>query len=104
MKKIKVNFAIMAMIIGATAAFAFKPASALSLNGKRTNTTWYFTGVEGQVLTASDWSQTSPGDCQPTGSLPCAITVNAGTQSQLQTYLNGHTEAQIDAESTNKRN
>ncbi len=103
MKKLKINFAILAMIIGVTAAFAFKPAGPKTIKG-HTQTTWYFNGSTGQVQTASDWSTNNiPDDCSSTGSLPCSITVDASTQSQLQTFLNSETVAQITNMSVDKR-
>ncbi|QJD95972.1 hypothetical protein HH214_08825 [Mucilaginibacter robiniae] len=97
MKKIKLNFALAAMLAGATAAFAFTPA-------RHANTNWYFNGSAGQEQSASAWSTTTvPDDCAPSGTLPCEISVNASNQTQLQSFLSSHTVAQIDAMSAEKR-
>lgn len=91
------NLALLVMVAGATAAFAFTPA-------RRANTNWYFNGSAGQEQVASAWSTTKvPTDCGTTGNLPCEISVNASNQSQLQSYLSAHTVAQIDAMSAGKR-
>ena len=103
MKRFKINLAIVAMLIGVTAAFAFKPVPKKAITGRQT-TVWYFDGVSGQVKDAVDWSTTDiPDDCALTGTLPCSISVSASNQTDLQTFLNGETVTQITNMSSERR-
>lgn len=97
MKRFKINvMAVVAMVVAA-GTFAFKAPVAQE---------WVFTGTSAsQIKTASFYSLSSPSpvDCEAQATLPCSISNNATSRTQLQTYLNTKTTAQVMDEANGQR-
>lgn len=100
----KKNIVILSAIVLAAAGSAFtltkkEPAK------QKVMTTWYFDGTSSQIKQAAHWrsSGSENADCSTSGTRPCAITVDAADQEDLQEYLNPLTAGAITASSTKKR-
>lgn len=105
MKKLKINIALIAMIVAATAAFAFKPAPVVQ--GKHAPVNWFYNGTastEAAIKDGNNWDLSNAGSCSAAGTRPCEITVeDVSTQEDLDAYLDGFTRAQILAMSPNRK-
>lgn len=68
-------------------------------------TTWYFDGTEEQILNPELWRTSgSPAvDCASLGNSPCAISVSATDQEELEEYFSDKSASQITAMSSQKR-
>ena len=102
---LKTLFAFIAVVMAVSISYAFfKNKSVAPMTGSAV--TWYFLGTSASGMkTASNWSTTNPNnpDCGQGSDLPCDITVEASNSSQLQSYLDAHTNAQILAAANDQR-
>lgn len=100
MKRFKINKAFLAaLILGSTIALTQSAfTSAKPLKVKSGGTEWQFNGTStSEMKSASEYSEVSGSgpSCDDANVLPCTINVTG----DLQTYLNGHSDAQILAAS-----
>jgi|GEM_PF-5249329 len=96
--KAALSVAALLMVITVSYAFVSKKTQAPEPKAKAV-TVWYFVGNAAQEQDASYWTTTNPNnpDCGSGTDLPCDISVDASTSSQLQTFLSAHSDAQINA-------
>jgi len=98
MKKFLPGFAAVMLALAASAFTAHK-----------TDAQWVFTGAStADMRSASNYSQTEsqPADCGTIGSLPCTVNLpeEVNSSEALQDYIDTHSNAQILANSPQKRN
>jgi hypothetical protein len=102
MKRIKLNFAVMAFILGSAVAFTQSAFTTVKKPHIALNATQY--QFNGTTLiadkSASNYSVVSGSPSCVGSSLPCTITVTG----DLQTWLNAHTDTQIRDMADQKRN
>ncbi len=99
MKRLKVNVALVAMVMAAFAAFAFQPAKANA--GGKLLTSWFYNSASSSAADIKDAAnyamvnhdQDDP--CITSGNRPCELQVNAADQAALQTYLDGQTAESV---------
>ena len=107
MKTIKINLAVIAMIIGVSAAFAFKAESATS-NKHRASRYWYYNSAStdgAQFKVATNYSTTNNSEtCVVSAERPCKILVNADNTTQLQSILTPLTPDDISDMSEGHKN
>lgn len=107
MKTIKMNLAVIAMLIAVTAAFAFKADTNYGKN-KKAARYWYYnsSSTDGaQFKVAGNYATTNNSEtCVVTAERPCKIFVNADNATQLQTILTPLTPDDISDMSEGHKN
>lgn len=99
MKNLRINLLlIVALLVTAATVSAFSLVNRKAPIAKpRLTSTWTFVGTTGQILTASEWEERSPGgaECGEIGDLPCSISVEADDETALAAYFVGKSEQNI---------
>jgi hypothetical protein len=88
MKRFKINVALFAMVLGVTAAFAFKPEIKAS---KFVDVTWSRTGTVA-APEGNSWLQTSSGTCDEALKI-CQATFVSGYNPNTHTYAQNQANA-----------
>lgn len=89
MKRMKINFAMLAMLVGATAAFAFKAPSPTPL----ANSLWKFNG--GDATVASNYSATTGVPCAGSDAI-CEISAPADPGNSNQPAIDTGLQSRIE--------
>lgn len=89
MKRMKINFAMLAMLIGVTAAFAFKAPVPTAL----ANSLWKFNG--GDATVASNYSATTGVPCSGSDAI-CEISAPADPVNSSQPAIDSGLQSRIE--------
>jgi hypothetical protein len=104
MKKMKINFAALALVLAVVLGFTTR-SNATVEKGKSTATVWFYNAAgstQADLQNGGNWA-TNSGSCSASGTRPCQITVDAADQAELTDYLSDFTKSQILAMSVNRK-
>jgi hypothetical protein len=90
MKKIKINIAVIALLLGVTAAFGFKPAPK---NSKFVQVSWIRLGTAA-TPNANTWQQATGGTCESADRI-CKATFTSGYNPNSHTYTDNLSNATV---------
>lgn len=92
MNKVKVNLALMAAILGISAAFVTKPVSA-NANTKRPSVTWSRLGTVSNPSSGNAWVQQDLSSSCKTATRICTATFSSGYDPNAHTYADNQAAA-----------